>query len=201
MDKASFVVKFGAVYEHSPWVAEVVYDDTGAALRIEMIVELEPLTRSAFEPFGEVLEIAGLKPEIISQGNTQKFADLARVTSGAGDRVQVSIYRSRVVSLPFRICQLERRSVHSQAFYPLHDHAFPVIVALGDTRPDTLRAFLSNGQQGVNLHPGIWHYYQVILEQESDYIVIDSVGTGELCEEHRLEKEVLLTDRRKKWAK
>lgn len=169
-----------------------------AVPRIEMIIELEPLQQSAFEPFGEVLETTGLKPEIINQGNTQKFADLARVTVGNEGTVQISIYRSRVVSLPFRICQLERHPHHSQAFYPLHDRAFPVIVALGDTRPGTLRAFLSNGQQGVNLHPGIWHHYQLTLEQESDYIVIDSVGSGDLCEEHRLEKEVLLTDGKQK---
>lgn len=32
MDKISFVAKFGAVYEQSPWVAETVYGATGATL-------------------------------------------------------------------------------------------------------------------------------------------------------------------------
>jgi OHCU decarboxylase len=29
LDKAAFVVRFGEVYEHSPWVAEVVFDAAG----------------------------------------------------------------------------------------------------------------------------------------------------------------------------
>ena len=37
---------------------------------------------------------------------------------------------------------------------------FVVVVALGDDKPDlsTLRAFITNGEQGVNYHRNVWHH-------------------------------------------
>jgi ureidoglycolate lyase len=52
--------------------------------------------------------------------------------------------------------------------------------------------FLSNGRQGVNLHPGVWHHYQLSLGQDSDYLVIDRAGEGDNYLEQRFEEEVWL---------
>ena len=159
-----------------------------------MIVKPEPLTKTAFEPFGEVLEIEGQTAELINRGNTQKFADLADISLGGDGRAQFSIYRSQSIDLPFKIHVVERHPLGSQAFYPLHDRPFPVVVALAGANPEIgdLRVFLSNGRQGVNIHPGVWHHYQLSLGQCSDYIVIDRTGAGDNCEEHHLIGEVLL---------
>jgi len=159
-----------------------------------MIVLPEPLTSAGFAPFGEVLEADGVTAELINEGHTQKFSDLAQIITGEGGRVQLSIYRSRAIELPFRICKLERHPQASQAFMPLHDRPFPIVVALPDAIPGpaTIRTFLSNGQQGVNIHPGVWHHYQLSLECDSDYIVIDGFAGGENCDEYVLDQEVIL---------
>lgn len=159
-----------------------------------MIVRAELLTADGFRPFGDVLETRGRVPQQINQGNTQKFADLADITIGEGGRVQFSIYRSKVIELPFRILLMERHPVGSQLFYPLHQLPFPIIVAAADAYPDssTIRAFISNGKQGINLHPNVWHHYQLTLQQASDYIVVDRDRDGDNYEEHRLEEDLYL---------
>jgi ureidoglycolate lyase len=160
-----------------------------------MIVRPEPLTKHAFAPFGEVLETDGITPELINRGNTQKFTGMAEISLGVDGHTQFSIYRSHAIDLPFRIRMLERHPLGSQAFYPLHTRPFPVVVALLQAVPAAadLRVFLTNGRQGVNIHAGVWHHYQLSLEQDSDYIVIDRVGPGKNCEEYPLDQEVTLT--------
>jgi ureidoglycolate lyase len=155
------------------------------------ILRPEPLTKQAFQPFGQVLETDGVRPVSINFDNTQKFGDLADVTLGDGGCGQLSIYRSGAIELPFRIRLMERHPLGSQAFYPLHHRPFPVIVAATDKIED-IRVFLSNGRQGVNIKPGVWHHYQLTLGQESDYIVFDRRGDGGNYEEFWLDKEVFL---------
>lgn len=156
---------------------------------------MESLTPEAFAPFGDVLQTDGESAQLINQGRTQKFADLARVILGEEGRAQVSIYRSSAIALPFNIEMMERHPLASQAFYPLHDRPFPVIVAKADSLPGehSIQAFLTNGRQGINLHPGVWHHYQLSLEQESDYIVIDRGGSAKNCDEHMLQQAISIT--------
>jgi len=163
-------------------------------IAIEMIIRTQPLTRETFRPFGDVLETTGLTPESINHGHTQKYANLATVTLANDGCAQISIYRSKAIELPFRIRSMERHPLGSQAFYPLHDRPFPIIVAAADTNlvAGSIQAFLSNGKQGVNIHAGVWHHYQLTLDQDSEYIVIDRGGSGANFEEYRLEQELVL---------
>jgi len=158
------------------------------------IIRPEPLSKFAFEPFGDVLETDGVQMEMINFGNTQKFALPATLSIADSVPAQLSIYRSSTISLPFRIRLMECHPLGSQAFYPLHDRPFLVVVAAPGTTPapENLRAFLTNGRQGVNIHPGVWHHYQLTLEQDSDYLVLDRAGVGENYQEHTLIEEVLL---------
>ncbi len=159
-----------------------------------MIIKPEPLTQASFLPFGDVLEAQADHSELINCGNTQKFADLASIVTGEEGKVQLSIYRSKPIELPFRIKILERHPLGSQAFYPLHGRPFPVVVALPGESPGPaeIRAFISNGRQGININAGVWHHYQLSLGQESDYLVIDRYGNGGNFEECRISGDVLL---------
>ena len=89
---------------------------------------------------------------------------------------------------------MECHPLGSQAFYPLNHRPFPVIVAKAGEPPELagLRAFLTNGHQGVSLHPGVWHHYQLTLDQDADYLVVDRGGKGENYREHTLNEEVWL---------
>lgn len=159
-----------------------------------MIIRPEPLTKDAFLSFGEVLQTEGVNPELINFGNTQKYANLAEITLTNGGHGQLSIYRSKAIELPFSIQLMECHPLGSQAFYPLHDRPFPVVVAAADTIPGPadIRVFLTNGHQGVNIHPGVWHHYQLSLQQDSEYLVFDRGGVGDNYREQHLQEEVLL---------
>ena len=154
----------------------------------------QPLTKEAFLPYGDVLETDGINSQLINFGHTHKYGNLAEITINEGGSPQLSIYRSRALELPFRIQLLERHPLGSQAFYPLHDRPFPVVVAaMGEAPgPGAIRVFLTNGRQGVNLHAGVWHHYQLTLGQDSDYLVVDRGGKGDNYQEKRFNKEIWL---------
>jgi ureidoglycolate lyase len=152
----------------------------------------EPLTKEVFRPYGDVLETDGVPPRLINFGNTQKFGNLADVTLGDNGTAQLSIYRSSAIVVPFRILLMECHPLGSQAFYPLHQRPFPVVVARAGEAPapGDIRVFLTNGRQGVNLHAGVWHHYQLTLGQDSEYLVVERGGNGDNYREHRLSGEV-----------
>ena len=145
-------------------------------------------------PFGDVLETDGISPQPINYGHTHKYGNLAEISINDDGFPQISIYRSLAIELPFRIRLLERHPLGSQAFYPLHDRPFPVVVAAAGAAPGpgAIRVFLTNGRQGVNLHAGVWHHYQLTLGQDSDYLVVDRGGQGDNYQEHRFSEDVWL---------
>lgn len=159
-----------------------------------MIIRPVPLTKESFQPYGDVLETKDVDSQVINFGQTQKFDKLAEVSIMDSVSGQISIYRSKSIDLPFRIQLMEYHPLGSQAFYPLHHRPFPVIVAKAGQPPGLgdIRVFLTNGRQGVNLHTGVWHHYQLTLTQDSDYLVIDRGGNGGNYQEHILTEELWL---------
>ena len=161
--------------------------------RLKLI--LEPLTDDAFSPFGEVIQKQGHFPKEINYGQTRKYVNLARIDAADNEGSPVvHIYRSRPIALPFRIETMERHLSNSQAFFPLHNRPFPVIVAPPSEQLDihAIQGFITNGEQGINLRKGVWHHYQLTLEQTSDYLVIDRSGPGEDTVETHLEIPLFL---------
>jgi ureidoglycolate lyase len=139
-----------------------------------------PLTRAAFEPFGEIIDIAGRSPETINAGHTRKWGDLASIdTLAEGGRTALHRYRSEPVR---------------QGFVPLHGQPFLVVVAPAGAEPgpEAIRAFLTDGRQGVNYHRGTWHHYQLTLDQPGDYLVIDRAGPGLNLDEYRLAQPLII---------
>ena len=159
-----------------------------------MLIRAQALTKEAFRPFGDVLETDGSPVQLINFGNTQKFSNLTKVATGDSGVAQLSIYRSTAITLPFRIRLVECHPLGSQAFYPLHQRPFPVVVARAGAVPcaEDLRVFLTNGRQGLNLFTGVWHHYQLTLGEESDYLVVDRGGKGDNYREHHFSEEVWL---------
>jgi len=158
-------------------------------------LELQPLTAEAFAPFGDVIQRQGVSPEPINYGQTQKFADLARIDTGEnGGETTIHLYRSEAVTFPFLVERMERHPLGSQTFMPLHQQPFPVIVAPPGDDPEirSIRVFISNGEQGINLHKGVWHHYQISLTKTCDYLVIDRKGPHDNCEEWVLERTLLI---------
>ncbi|MDR5751639.1 MULTISPECIES: ureidoglycolate lyase [unclassified Caballeronia] len=157
---------------------------------------LEPLTREAFAPFGDVIELEGARHFPINGGTTERFHDLARVEIGAdeGGRPLISVFRGQPRPQPVEISMMERHPLGSQAFLPMHDVAYLVVVAPpGEFDPAGLRAFHTRGWQGVNYARGVWHHPLIVLDREGDFIVVDRGGSQPNCDEIDLaERHVLV---------
>ena len=162
-------------------------------------LKAEPLTREGFAPFGDVIESEGAKHFAINAGTIERFHDLAQVDLGEeeGGRTLVSIAECNVAAeLPYRVTFVERHPLGSQAFVPLDDTPLMVLVApAGESvSPDALRAFVSNGRQGINYHRGIWHLPLISLCKGQRMLIVDRGGPGGNCEEYHFpEGEIFLT--------
>lgn len=153
---------------------------------------VEPLTKTAFAPFGDVVETDGAEELSINEGTTTRFHDLATVDAGReSGKPILSIFRARPRPQPVLIRMMERHPLGSQAFYPLADQPWLVVVCGGEDAPDpaTLRCFRASGAQGVNYHPNIWHHPLLVL-QPQDFLVVDRDGPGDNLEEVWFEADV-----------
>ncbi|UGX84873.1 ureidoglycolate lyase [Phyllobacterium meliloti] len=152
-------------------------------------VVVQPLTPAAFKPFGDVIETDGAEMRLINNGTTQRFHDLANVNvTGEDARVLINIFRGQAFAPPIDIIMLERHPLGSQAFYPLQNRPFLLVVAEDDAgRPGVPVAFLAGGDQGVNYSRNVWHHPLISLEDVSDFLVVDRGGAGDNLEEYFFE--------------
>jgi ureidoglycolate lyase len=151
-------------------------------------LDVRPLTKEAFAPFGDVIEKEGAELRLINGGTTERFHNLAKAEAlGDGARVIVNIFRGQPFTLPVDIRMLERHPLGSQAFVPLDRRPFLVVVAEDEGgRPGLPQAFLARGDQGVNYGANVWHHPLIALEAASEFLVVDRDGPGNNLEEHFL---------------
>jgi ureidoglycolate lyase len=151
---------------------------------------LEPLDASAFAPFGDVLE-AGGESFPINGGMCDRFHDRARMEFTEGGRAGISIGRGRPYPLPLAFDLLERHPLGSQAFVPMSEDPFLVVVAPDeDGRPGRPRAFITRPGQGVNYLRNVWHGVLTPLGRPGSFLIVDRVGgTGVNLEEYRYDSD------------
>ena len=140
-----------------------------------------PLTPQAFAPFGDVLDATG-DFRLINAGLCQRHHDLATLDFGDA-RAGISIFLAQPRALPYSFDLIERHPDGSQAFLPMTEHPFLVIVA--PSRGAVPQAFLTNGAQGINLHRGTWHGVLTPLYAPGRFAVVDRIGSTPNLEEHR----------------
>ena len=151
---------------------------------------VEPLTREAFAPFGEVVEASdAVRHFTINAGNTERYHDLANIEPGPDGRVIVSIFRGQPRSLPFTVQMMERHPLASQAFVPMSGRPYLVVVAPAGAPPgvEDLKVFLARGDQGVNYATGVWHHPLLALGAVCDFLVVDRSGSAPNCDEVQLD--------------
>lgn len=149
-----------------------------------ILLKPEPLTKAAFAPFGDVIEIESARHFGINQGFAERYHDLARLdTSATGGEPIVSIFLGEPRPLPIEIKLMERHPIGSQAFYPLQDRDWLVVVAEDPLTPAHLRAFRATGRQGVNYARNVWHHPLLVLDPASRFLIVDRKGTDKNLEE------------------
>ena len=127
---------------------------------------------------------------MINEGTTERFHALAHAdVSAEGGAAILSIFRAKRRVFPFTVRMLERHPLGSQAFYPLSDDDWLVVVGEGTERPDpaALRCFRATGRQGVNYVRNAWHHPVLALQPQQSFLVVDRDGAGNNLEEHFFE--------------
>lgn len=151
-----------------------------------MLLEAQPISSENFAPYGELIAkncAETIYP--INEGHTRRFHRLAGIDANEeyGEPI-VSIFESSPLALPLPVKSMERHPLSSQAFIPLSQNAYLVVVApAGNFNVTDLKAFLVEGGKGVSYHRGTWHHYNIALGVRSDFLVIDRQGPGANCDE------------------
>ena len=141
-----------------------------------------PLSRRGFAPFGEVIETDGAERRTINAGSTVRFHDLARIDVAArGGYPLINLFRAQPLPLPLTVRLMEQHPLGSQAFIPLDAAPFLIVVAPAGAAPGPaeLRAFVTDGRQGVNYARGVWHHPVIAMNRETDFVVVDRGGPGD----------------------
>jgi ureidoglycolate lyase len=155
-----------------------------------------PLTRERFAPYGDVIETSQRRSAAMNDGRFERFNELGRVDIVDGEAA-ISVSRCRTpTSLPLRVHRVERHPLGSQAFVPLTPCRMIVVVAPpGEAvMADELRAFVTNGRQGLNYGRGTWHMPLVAFEAGQEFLIVDRTGQKGNCEEHEFDEVVMLED-------
>ncbi|MEJ2800348.1 ureidoglycolate lyase [Comamonadaceae bacterium PP-2] len=157
------------------------------------------LSPENFKPYGDVIQTAGKGFHYINNRQVARYHDLAEVdTLEEGGKPGISLFVAQPYAYPMRIAEMERHPLSSQAFIPLHDRPFLIVVAEpADTvRPEALRAFISDGTQGVNYHRAVWHHMLLAMDEPATFVVVDRIGSGpncDICAMNDGEETVMLT--------
>lgn len=145
----------------------------------------EPLTAEAFARFGSVIEVSDAAVKLdINQGHAVRYDALAEVdVTDAGGAAVISLFRARPLrELALRM--FERHPLGSQSFMPLGGRPYLVAVApAGEFDAAAIRLFRAEGHQGVHYRKGTWHHFLLVLDADSDFLVVDRAGPGDNCEE------------------
>ena len=154
-----------------------------------LTIKPQPLTREAFAPFGDVIQIEGSDQFEINSGYTTRVHDLIDIQLGGQNaRAQFSFFLGR--PRPLEIKMLEKHPLGSQAFYPIEDKRWLVVVASAP-EPESVCAFWATGKQGVNYHSNVWHHPLLVIEPQQ-FVIIDRGGDGHNCDEIELDHIVLI---------
>ncbi|MGY9054725.1 MAG: ureidoglycolate lyase, partial [Alphaproteobacteria bacterium] len=155
---------------------------------------IEPLTAEAFAPFGNVIAAVGKSTMMINRGMCGRHHDLAQLDfagpdgAGPGGRAGISLFTGTPYKLPLILEMVERHPLGSQAFLPMSQNPFLVIVAPDETGiPGLPKAFLTEPGQGVNYHRNVWHGVLTPLDYPTTFAVVDRIGNGENLEEYWFE--------------
>lgn len=143
---------------------------------------------NAFTRFGDVIDGSGEPTMMINNGNCARYHDRATLSFAENGRAGISVFHGQPYALPHALDLMERHPLGSQAFIPMSGSPFLVIVASDvDGVPDTPRAFLTEPEQGVNIHRGVWHGVLTPLGDAALFTVIDWIGDTANLEEFRFE--------------
>jgi ureidoglycolate lyase len=147
---------------------------------------------ASFASFGDVLTLKSKPDKMINQDMCGRHHDLAKLDFTDG-QAGISLFDAVPRQLPYTLDMMERHPLGSQAFIPLHEHSFLVIVAsdMGG-KPGEPLAFLTAPRTGINIYKNTWHGVLTPLQAPGMFAVIDRIGNGKNLEEYWLDEEYII---------
>jgi ureidoglycolate lyase len=128
----------------------------------------QPLTKAAFAPFGEVIDV----PQQV--GRTYYEDALGNLRPEAKPSLSMS-FRPPMPDRPLRSELMERHEFSSQTFVPVDVARWLIVVAPHAAKggPDMAgaKAFIASGQQGVTYRPDTWHHGLTTLDRPGRFAV------------------------------
>jgi ureidoglycolate lyase len=160
------------------------------------ILDIQPLTKAAFAPFGEVIEADPTTMRYINNGTTERFHALAAAdVVGEGARVIINLFRGQPRDFPYQVGMMERHPFGSQSFSPISGRPFLVVVSEDEGgKPGRPMVFLARGDQGVNYRRNVWHHPLMSLGAVSDFLVVDRDGPENNLEEYFFETPFVISE-------
>ena len=130
---------------------------------------------------------------MINEGLCSRYHDLAQLEFGTG-RVGISVFHAAIYPLPHTLNLVERHPLGSQAFLPMNNDPFLVVVAADKGgEPAQPQAFITNGRQGVNYHCNTWHGVLTPVIGNGLFAVVDRIGEGNNLQEFQFEQPWVIT--------
>jgi len=148
---------------------------------MKIIINPKPITKENFARYGDVITTKDIKPLEINDGYAKRFDGIANLdTSIDGGETTISIFSALKRSFPMKIDMMEKHPLGSQAFIPMQETTFLVLVAPKGDKPniDEIESFIVPPHIGVNYNPGIWHF-PLISTKDMNFLVVDRKGSGD----------------------
>jgi ureidoglycolate lyase len=155
-------------------------------------LEIQPLTRAGFAPYGDVIESDERDSFFINNDMAERFHALAKVVAtGKDSGAIISLVKSSKYQMPRKLDHVEHHPLGSQAFVPLDETPFIVVVGkIGKSpRPEDFQGFITNGKQGINYHPGTWHHVLLTPYSAMTFLCVDRAGPGNNCIDHFFDED------------
>jgi len=167
------------------------------------MITLEPEVLSAenFSTYGRVIEASDKAQNQMNSGTFERFNDLAQVDyaehqqTNDVEKPAISIVRSQTITpLPHTFDLVECHPLCSQAFIPMTNFQFYVVVAAPAETVEAinLRAFITNGRQGISYHRGTWHLPLIAQVAQQQFLVVDQASRPGNLREHRFDEQITL---------
>ena len=158
-----------------------------------MTITITPkkITIENFSKFGELITTDDIKPISINDGYAKRFDRIANLdTSINGGETTICIFSALKRSFPMKIDMMEKHPLGSQAFIPMQETTFLVLVAPKGDKPNIneIESFIVPPHIGVNYNPGIWHF-PLISTRDMNFLVVDRKGSGDNLVLEDLNKE------------
>ena len=161
---------------------------------MEKIIKPIKINRSNFIKYGDLISTNDINPIDINSGYAKRFDNLADLdTAKNSGKTIVSIFSALKRTFPMEIDMMEKHPLGSQAFIPMKETTFLVLVAPPGDKPDInkIKSFIAPPGIGVNYKAGIWHF-PLISTLDMNFLVVDRKGVGENLVIENLEKEEIL---------